>query len=675
MLNYRIRETVYEKKYEIPVPCGELTIASVQNAGEKECRFHITAQVEGVSKICVRYGATPAIDSHLVLDERGCGVTEALPARGTEYYFLVECDGQPITDVMCLRAIHRYPYGRTFLDNKSRYTQHFGQEPVIDYDLEYFTTSEPLDHEMRALETTDPACYIEHILRTILRPGMSVMEQCKSIWAFLGKALQHNAMLLNLKESCKAQERFMEDYRADNDAVVVAIMEQGFTRCGFINGFISATFLKRIGVENRAIFACGGHTMGQAYIDGAWRFWDADGFKEEVPVDDKGDIPVYDWVVRPENIYLLDTFPSWEDTPAEEGWLTAHDGHRVTGYVDGCRSHAVTGFTSTWFGAPKSYPPSVPEPLPVTWRSEEKVRLEWMGSYDRSNNFRDYYVRITDSQGKEVSAHATTETGITLSLPVEAGYHFTVECRSWHGRDTKYFDKIYYTKSFPMEIPAENLEKGHEYDLLRLTDGRTNYVVPDTPSDFQCLEGADNILGQTRFAKTDFFKISAGVNGRPVYRMVDETNYLFSGCRIRSLFACPLRQMHTQKDGWHFTAVMRITPYDFAGLFRFPVLWIGRRNSNIGVGIGMDCKKGLLYAASNIMGDWRYNAGFEPKGYFRLDICCRTDQKILDYYVDGRLIHTDDYSMFWESVLDVDTIFASGNPDAETGYLVFDLLV
>lgn len=201
--------------------------------------------------------------------------------------------------------------------------QHFGQTPIIDYDLEYYSTSEPLEPVMRALGDTSPACYLDHIIATITQPSMSEMEKAKAVWLFTGTAVQHNAMLMNLRETVPAIDKFYNDPTCDLDDITTWLFELGHTRCGVINGFVSGALLKRIGVRNEVMYACGGHTAAKALIEGEWRLWDVDGFKGVIPLDANGDIPAYDWVIQPENIYLLDTVPCWEDTPADEGWLTA----------------------------------------------------------------------------------------------------------------------------------------------------------------------------------------------------------------------------------------------------------------------------------------------------------------------------------------------------------------
>ena len=65
------------------------------------------------------------------------------------------------------------------------------------------------------------------------------------------------------------------------------------------------------------------------------------------------------------------------------------------------------------------------------------------------------------------------------------------------------------------------------------------------------------------------------------------------------------------------------------------------------MGIGLNCRTGLVYAACNIMGDWRYSGGFDPKGH-RADRCFLRGggRKKLRFYADGELISILDYTMF-----------------------------
>ena len=183
------------------------------------------------------------------------------------------------------------------------------------------------------------------------------------------------------------------------------------------------------------------------------------------------------------------------------------------------------------------------------------------------------------------------------------------------------------------------------------------------------------MLGETNFTQTNLWRTECGKVEKPVFRMVDETNIKISRYAIRSLFARDLPQAKSNAGGWHFTAVMRVTRYDVAGFGSFPMVWLGKAGSHIGAGIGLDCKKGLVCAACNIMGDWRYFDGMEPSGFIRFDVVCEAGAKRLRYYANNQLFSTQDYDMFVEGSFDVDRLYISGNPEAETGFLVSDLYV
>ena len=54
---------------------------------------------------------------------------------------------------------------------------------------------------------------------------------------------------------------------------------------------MSGALLKRIGVRNEVMYACGGHTAAKALIEGKWRLWDVDGFKGVIPLTPTGTSP------------------------------------------------------------------------------------------------------------------------------------------------------------------------------------------------------------------------------------------------------------------------------------------------------------------------------------------------------------------------------------------------
>ena len=668
-----VRETLTERIYE-PEGAKGWRISSVQQPGDAKTMFMLLdAPEEGWWFI---YG-TDAGDLHKsCVGEDGVAYSsEKIPpgCLTNVQVFNASCDA--VTPLLQLHTICRYPYGREFHDYFEEMTQHPGQSRVIDYDLEYYSTDASLDGIRLRVRDTDPKLYIDHIIASVTDGQMSNMEKAKAIWTFVSRALQHNAIHMNLRETVPALDGFYNDPGGDFDALTMLLLELGHTRCGVINGFVSAALLKRVGIPLRVAYACGGHTGGIATIGGKDRIWDPDAFKDGIPLDENGDIPEYDWVRQPENIFLLDTKPSWADNPAHEGWLRSHEGYRISGYIDGGRYHSETGYASSWHGAPKAYPPRPPELLPVLWRKGSLTRLEWLGSYDRDGDFKDYLARVYSPDGSLYLEQATDAPYIEVELPVQSGYSFTAIARDRHAEGTPYYSMIDYTAPPSIAIPDADISLPYPWDMLWENEaaGRSNLLEGENPLEY--IEGRDNVLGQTKFAQTNLWRTECAKIRKPIFRMVDETSSLFSGVAIRSLFAGQLPQAKTNAEGWRFTAVMRITPYDIAGYGKFPMVWLGSKGSHIGAGIGLDCKKGLVCAACNIMGDWRYFDGFEPVGFSRFDIVCEPGVKRLRYYVNNILFSTQDYTMFHEGSFDVDTVYVSGNPEAETGYLISDLLV
>ena len=667
----KVSETLTERIYEIKEKPG-WQVVSTQLPGKAETNFSLRGAPGGAWFL---YGTQPSCLAASTQDGSGAVSSDGFPPGTDVWLQLFEADSKPATPLIMFRSICRYPYGRVFTDFIDEVIQQPFQSRSLDYDLVYYTTEASLDPVRKRVLGTDANLYMDHILASILTDGMSEMEKAKAIWMFISQAIQHNGIQVNLKETVAALDAFWEDPAGDFDELTMLILELGYTRCGVINGFMSASLLKRVGIKSTVTFACGGHTGGVATIEGKDRVWDPDAYKHGIPLDDNGDIPEYEWARLPENQFVLDTVPSWSDTLAHEGWNTTREGFRMSGYVDGARFHSETGYASSWHGAPKAYPPRPPELIPVLWRNEGLVRLEWYGSYARDGNFRDYLVQIFKPDGSIYKEQETEKPYLELELPQTEGYSFTVQARDWYAKGTPYFGRIDYTTLPAEPIPVKNIEFPYPWDLLGETDTKNRINLLEGVSPLEFIEGRDNFLGETRVAQTNLWRTECGRTEKPIFRMVDETNRKFSRVSIRSLFARDLPKPLTNADGWHFTAVMRINLFDVAGYGKFPMVWLGRRNGHVGVGIGMDCEKGLICAALNIMGDWRYSNGFDPSGFVRFDIVCEKGVKRLNFYANGQLFSVQDYSMFREGSFDVDKLFISGNPEAETGYLVSDLLI
>lgn len=109
------------------------------------------------------------------------------------------------------------------------------------------------------------------------------------------------------------------------------------------------------------------------------------------------------------------------------------------------RDHSETGFGSSWFGAPKRYPPRPPSLARAAARGE-RVLLEWIGSYDRDGDFRDYNVLITDRDGKLIHEEAVVTPYLELTLPREEGLRFTVEAARLATQRIQDIRPLYYTK-------------------------------------------------------------------------------------------------------------------------------------------------------------------------------------------------------------------------------------
>lgn len=634
----------------------------------------------------IRWGEDSRLANAIPVAGSGVTTIHGLEQRGRQYCFsLYKITGdleERMTPTFCIRTPIRYPYGRTFEENFSFLTHRPGQDTVIRYDLENFTTSDRLDPVRRRLGDTSAEGYLEHILRSVTSSGMTQMQKAVAIGRFLGSALQHNPIHLNLKESARAAAELEAKgwKEADIDQEAVWSMELGHTRCGFLNGFISAALLRRVGIRNEIFYGCGGHTTGKVWIGNEWYLWDIDAFKGTLPLDAEGNLPSLQWLAEGKHVFFLDTFPNWEDSNPDEGWTRSLDGRRITGYTGGGRYHSETGYGSSFIGGPKEYPPSVPCPLPVRKKSGGMVLLEWLGSYDRDGDFRDYVVELTDRiTGAAVSSWSTGNTFVEVELPDNSrAYTWRVKARDHHARGSGFEDGIFYTWSVPGEIPAADVDcPASVWDLAHPMEfsGRQTAVTDREESDFIRLEGFEDKLGQTNYCLTELWKLRAGKYGKPVYRLVDETNAWFNGCHVRSLWYKKLDQPRLSQNGWHCTMILHIEKFGMAGSSRFPLIWAGRSRYHLGFGLIMDPANGLLHTGSNIFGDWRCGKSFEPCGWFRLDIEHPPGTRQVRYYLNGELLHIEDASPFREEIFDVDCVFVSSNPEAELDFMIADLWI
>lgn len=683
-----VNENCMERVYKWNINMKELCAVSRQLPGAKESELEISYAGMDEGIYIVKWGVNALLNNSQVFKfENGMKLLiKGLETRGKKYYFRiykkVNENEIPVIPTLCFRTIIRYPYGRTFQDNFKHLTQRFGQDTVVKYDLKYYSNDDSLDEVKIYLGDTSISGYLDHIILTIIKPDMTCMQKAIGIAKFIGQAIHHNPVHINLKETVRAMDEFVEKgwEKADIDKESVWLMELGHTRCGVINGFLSCSLLRKIGVPNEVYHGCGGHTTGKAFIDGKWRLWDVDAYKGVLPLDPWGNLPANDWLKQDGNIFLLDTIPSWNDSKPDEGWLLTNKGTRMTGYTGGGRYHSETGYGSYFNGGIKEYPPGVPVTLPVRKKSGDNVLLEWIGSYDRDGDFRDYLVEIIDAEnGNIVLQFNTVNTYINVKLPsIDIKYKFSVKARDFHAKGTPYEDKIDYTSSVPMEIPMGNFSfENHNWSLAEIDDlkGRVSLISSGDVYDFIRTEGFDDVLGQVNYCKTELWKLKAGEHGKSIYRLIDETNYWFNGCLIRSLWKRKLENVRKNTDGWHFTSVLSIEKKDMAGKSKFPVLWIGREQSHLGFGLIVDPDDGLVFTGSNIFGDWRCGKGFEPFGWFRLDIINIPGKKTVNYYINGELLYAVDTNAEREEVFDVDAVYISSNPEAEFDFMIAEIIV
>lgn len=610
----------------------------------------------------------------LILADRRVVEQNGLRIRGTEYILQLEKDNVLVTPALHCRTPIRYPYGRTKWDIRTRLLQTPEQGNVIEYDPVNLSTSTDLTEVQRFLGDTDVSSYLDHIVATVTEGKKTQMERVIAIGEFLGSALQHNALHMNLKETLPAMERFSNDgwEKADIEKEAVWLMELGHTRCGTINGMVACALLRRIHVPNKTFFGCGGHTSGQVYVDGEWRLFDVDAFKKQLPLDDKGNLPAISWLKKDNNWLLLDTLPAWEDSPREEGWITDRGGTQITGTLGGGRDRSEIGYASEWINGGvkcKLYPPSVPQLLPVRYRQGNRVLLEWIGSYARNNNLQGYEVEIQDISSGHCVQYRTDKTFLMVNVG-DSTYSWTVRALDDHGKGSHFHERIYYAAA-----PAENIPV-HDMEL-------TDTLLPiceETDSDgraqlgpFMQMEGFDDFLGETSMATTLLTEVPMGMSGRKILYLVDPTSYWASGNIVRSLFHAHLNKLYGEEEKWTAKIVMHVKKADMAGTKKCPVVWFGREHSNFGLGVVANCNEGKLFLGTNIYGDWRSSFQLPCDKWFILEMTHLADTRKIVCKCDGQELGTIDESGFCENVFAIDSAYIASNPEAEISYMVADI--
>lgn len=676
-------ETWRDRIYRWSLEKGELSAVSRLEAGEKQSKLLLSGgmfQPGGRYTVCCGEGMVPG--RRVELEYNGALALEGLPARGNTCCFQVYAGEEALTPLLCFRTIFRYPYGRRIEDMRGRLIQQPGEGNVARFDTKYYTGESDISGIRNRLTGTNVEGYLEHIVRSVTADGMTQMQKAIAIGSFLGGALQHNPLRMNLKETLAAMDEFEQKGWKDfsMDDVTVCTLELGYTRCMAINGFVSCSLLRIAGIENKTYYGCGGHTSGQAYIDGAWRLWDVDGFKEGLPLHEGG-LPAMDWLLSGHNALLLDTLPSWNDANPFDGWMTTHAGTRMTGIVGGGKYHSETGYTSSWEngGENRAYPPSFPLLLPVRRREGARVTLEWIGSYARNNNLKDYEVELLCEETGEKTLYHTTGTALTVALPApEKLYRWTARARDTHGDGTEYEGKIHYTALPHEAVPEQDVcIPVQPWDALPEEERRAGECVVGLreENDFQREEGFDDLSAETTRARTELFPLPAGAEGRRIYRLVDVTNCWGNRCFVRSLFAHRLQRTYTQAERYQVSFMLYLRKCDIAGSRLFPLLWAGRYRDHTGFGLMVDAASGRLATAANVYGDWRMSRALEPCGWLRLDLVNLPGRRKMEYYVNGELYDTIDESEYRENSFDIDCVYLSSNPEAEIDYMVSDIVV
>ena len=636
-----------------------------QNPGITEQKgyavFHF--QTKSPVKVVMEFGLTPQLGR--VVTENGPARTEhetrleGLKPRGTEYYVRFRTEGAHsiwASPLLSFKTLLRYSYGYRFSPEDPRLRWEPGVPRII---TGFISPRAP--EVLQRIQDVDSVSYLQHIIETITRPQMSQLEKIKAIMTFVGDAVDHNALYLytGLGSDLLRQDPKTGTLKPGGDREAVIVLELHYCRCGTVQ-LVTAALCRQIGVEaGRWEVPNGHHVSGRIKINGGWYFADEDAYKKGAfPLMPDGSLPPADWVFQGENIYLLDTKPGWIDFGSKGDWMLTKDGFLITGYVGGGHDQSEDGYPSAWFGGRVEFPPSLPQPLPVTHFGPGWVLLEWMGSYDRDNDFRNYLVEVGTGAGlSDIGRYSTGHAFYEVKLPHEGRYYWRVTATDAHASGTPYQGKVFYESSEASSFETAKLPQGPDAppnlkslrapeDILFSLDPTDGSLGGFEPSQ----DTADEIgLAEGSYGGTGLFNVEWGKEGR-VLELVDPTNRWGSGKVARRTWHNNVTATILPGDSWEMNCTVRTGRSYMAGNTSFPLLFVtDRTHPERAIGITLNPTGGTVSGAVKDSVSWldldafdpqnrwhTYTVRFSPRAKAGKDNV--SEQNVVGFFVDGKQI-------------------------------------
>lgn len=647
-------------------------------------------QTTSVAKAKVEFGSTPQLGR--VVAELGTPRKkheirlDGLSPRGTRYYVrfrLVGAHSSWTSPLLTFKTLLRYPYGYVFSPNDPELRWQPGVPRIITGLIA------PDAHEVdQRLREVDAKCYLQHIILTITQPKMSQLQKVKAIMTFVGDAIDHNPIymywgpdMLALRQDPKTGRLMPGAFRA-----VAKILELHYCQCGQVQP-VAAALCQLIGVRAGWWEAPNGrHVSGRIMIDGRWYFADEDAYKKgNFPLMPDGSLPPLDWLLSGENVYLLDTKPAWSNWGSKGGWMLTKRGFLITGAIAGGHDQSEDSYPSAWFGARVEFPPSIPKPLPVTHFGTGWVLLEWVGSYDRDNDFRNYRVEVGTRPGlSDVGRFETQRAFYKVVLPHKGTYYWRVTATDHHASRTPYAGRIYYEPS-----KENSFDTAH---LPQVADGPPR-LKPISPSDdvlfsLDLKDGSiggfephgntyDPIgLGEGSYGGTDLFRIEWGKAGY-VLELVDPTNRWGSHQVARRTWDEAIKAKIYPRESWEVRCTVRTGRSYMAGNTTFPLLFVtDSADSKYAMGITLNPESGTVGDGVKDSVSWINLDSFDPQNrwhtytirFTRVEKAAtpksgdKPQHNFISFFVDGKQVGTDTAI---PQVITPGAIWISSNPVAE----------
>lgn len=610
-----VKETVAEKSYRWELDGAKVEVIVRQPPGvEQEVSAEIVVALDSAAPLRLSYGETYCC-GHTVAGPAACRHSVAirgLKPRGAQYYLRIEA-GDWTSPLLSFRTLFRYPYGYVFGPHCPELRHRPGSPRIVPAG-----SSVDIRPVLEQLAGTDPRCYLRHIIHTIVEPSGPPMEKLKAIVEFLGNAVHHNPLLL-YTGSQEALDKIARDgwEKADIDLDAAIILELHCTSCGYMNGVLLPALARLVGIRVEGYALSGSHTSARALLDGTWYFVDADTYKKgNHPTMPDGSLPTIEWLSQPPNYYLLDTRPAHAEIGWKGGWHHTQDGFLCTGFKNG-QNPSELGFASSLFGAPVEFPPSLPIPLPVRRHAGLEVQFEWVGSYDRDGNLRDYVLSVGTQPGAyNIAVATTTECAVKLELPRPGYYYWRVRARDSHALASEFEDQIYYEPSEERKLDTASLpEEPNGWCLPEKAtagDGSDRFQPANLP--WRRIEGEDDLIGDGARVRTEIFPVQWGTAGK-VLQLVDPTNRWISGAPARSLWQLPL----PHSPAVFSLDLLLLTGRSFmAGDAAFPVLYVlDAEDERLGCGLHADPDRGVLQLGIRSLGTWYGLGAIDPGNRWR----------------------------------------------------------